>query len=1065
MDGTHAGARGTHEAQGAHDARVARGDHKGRPGADTSAAPASRDGATLSAKARTHLLERLGVLLVDAWRPSAQAADRQLALRAALTADARLEAYGYRLDVASIEALAGRYAAGLLADPAAEAARLHFVPDVAPMYPDFPTQVMSMDQAAYRLHQARHYASTYGVEGLWRELGVTAFNEDGQPRDFARQGFLPDVPATEKTRQDRTLRPAQVISLAFSAGECAGIAHRRLLGRRERMTDADLALLAELPLPAWLVGEEPSEYPAEPPAHLDIPFRENAYLIVEMLHHRTRGQGVGDFVRLARRVCRHPGDVVKYVLWRRSIMSDRQHFPTSLRRRLVALLESFDPHALAENAARSREQSLRALELLSYARFSRSPEHMRVVSALRDGALPSWESTKERAYRQARASGDYAPVLRRLSQRPGVLLREVGRLVGLGVPERDILAAFDEGNGVGSVSTATLLTALARVDADETLERRRRQMESRLTWKRANALLGAAREVRRAHEALERRAFASMYATPAATPSPSPTASPHAGPSQIGGQWVGGSPLTPAERDLVSRLRHVKTQARHARQTLLVMQESPKEGAGAADDGPARDVRAQPGVATPARDQGHGCARELSELALDRAHRQLDEADGEVDALVRANTDVLGALAARASEAWRATEGAARTLGRLIEGLRDEQAPLHPETRELLARAHATLQQADEAFGWDGGPGDHRRPAAQNRWALMGLAIGQASCDLEDARSLWSAYMQECGNVVGDVDMRMPDGAWELARPGAVIDEIGEISAAQIRPRTAALAKSRHEAARILQELLARRLAQLDTPLRGRRVYVDEGPYDLARSTIMANVTRATSSLFAPGMAMRIPEQMRRVRFFVLWDDRGQRVDLDLHATTDTGAHVGWNGRFDDCGMTTSGDVTTSESSVEYLDVDLAQAAKAGVGSVTLTLDCYRGGTFDQVAQAFTGLLGVDDIAPDVSLYTSANVLMRNDLADVRARRITLCRIDVRNRCVIPLMGGTVPAHPPLTAQRYLETLLSAQNATRVECREEADVALAVGRVRGQGRSEGQGLRELSLIDEGWFAL
>ena len=106
-----------------------------------------------------------------------------------------------------------------------------------------------------------HYASTYGVERLLRVLGTTDEGDgvgDGLPTGahcpFVRQGYLPDVESTEKTRQDRALLGAQSISLAFSVDECTGLVYERLLARNERMTDADLALLAELPLPGWLAG-------------------------------------------------------------------------------------------------------------------------------------------------------------------------------------------------------------------------------------------------------------------------------------------------------------------------------------------------------------------------------------------------------------------------------------------------------------------------------------------------------------------------------------------------------------------------------------------------------------------------------------------------------------------------------------------------------------------------------------------------------------------------------------------------------------------------------------------
>ena len=50
--------------------------------------------------------------------------------------------------------------------------------DAKPMYPDFPNQVMEMDEATYRFHQVLHYFSTYGVEmftGIKVTLGMGAF--------------------------------------------------------------------------------------------------------------------------------------------------------------------------------------------------------------------------------------------------------------------------------------------------------------------------------------------------------------------------------------------------------------------------------------------------------------------------------------------------------------------------------------------------------------------------------------------------------------------------------------------------------------------------------------------------------------------------------------------------------------------------------------------------------------------------------------------------------------------------------------------------------------------------
>ena len=67
------------------------------------------------------------------------------------------------------------------------------VPEVKanPMYPDFPIQVMEMDEAQFRFHQLMHYFSTYG------QMVLT-----GMP---VSKGWLPDVTSTPKTEKDDRL--------------------------------------------------------------------------------------------------------------------------------------------------------------------------------------------------------------------------------------------------------------------------------------------------------------------------------------------------------------------------------------------------------------------------------------------------------------------------------------------------------------------------------------------------------------------------------------------------------------------------------------------------------------------------------------------------------------------------------------------------------------------------------------------------------------------------------------------------------------------------------------------
>ena len=101
----------------------------------------------------------------------------------------------------------------------------------APMYPDFPSQVMAMDEAVFRFHQMVHYFSTYGLEDLF---GIEV-----------REGWLPDSTETPKTETDKTLLDAKVLSLAEEDGLYRRV-YEQLLMRRERMTIPEKELVEEL---------------------------------------------------------------------------------------------------------------------------------------------------------------------------------------------------------------------------------------------------------------------------------------------------------------------------------------------------------------------------------------------------------------------------------------------------------------------------------------------------------------------------------------------------------------------------------------------------------------------------------------------------------------------------------------------------------------------------------------------------------------------------------------------------------------------------------------------------
>lgn len=88
-----------------------------------------------------------------------------------------------------------------------------------PMYPGFPEEVMEMDEAVYRFHQALHYLSTYGVEAL------TGENVD--------KGWMPNSQYKEKTGGELRLKDLTVIELA-NKEEILDKVEKYIVNKKER---------------------------------------------------------------------------------------------------------------------------------------------------------------------------------------------------------------------------------------------------------------------------------------------------------------------------------------------------------------------------------------------------------------------------------------------------------------------------------------------------------------------------------------------------------------------------------------------------------------------------------------------------------------------------------------------------------------------------------------------------------------------------------------------------------------------------------------------------------------
>lgn len=84
-------------------------------------------------------------------------------------------------------------------------------------------------------------------------------------------------------------------------------------------------------------------------------------------------------------------------------------------------------------------------------------------------------------------------------------------------------------------------------------------------------------------------------------------------------------------------------------------------------------------------------------------------------------------------------------------------------------------------------------------------------------------------------------------------------------------------AVRILKRLLREHFRRASTPLKGKRIFCKLDQFDLIHSTLETEDRSKDGGYIRSGIAYRIPEDAKTVRFFAYWND-SVRVDIDLHA-------------------------------------------------------------------------------------------------------------------------------------------------------------------------------------------
>lgn len=271
--------------------------------------------------------------------------------------------------------------------------------------------------------------------------------------------------------------------------------------------------------------------------------------------------------------------------------------------------------------------------------------------------------------------------------------------------------------------------------------------------------------------------------------------------------------------------------------------------------------------------------------------------------------------------------------------------------------------------------------------------------------------------------------------------------------------------AAIIVPIISARLAELDTPIANKKIFVDNCGFSLEGSVLLPNVAPDTSGAYPPaGMAYDIPAD-KTVRFFTFWDHAEDRIDVDLHFhyVLNNGSHrsIGWNSDYCDCGMTTSGDITHSTNAAEYLDVDMPMALFDGVDYIIQHDHIYSGAAnWRDIETCFSGAMVVGDTSPDVELYNSQNILFHDDMTG-SGRMMDYALVAIKEHFVRILRGANIPfIRNAFTLESYMGLLFEAQNAQVVDDIADADVVVCVGR---PAAAEIAGKKTISLIDEGFF--
>ena len=353
--------------------------------------------------------------------------------------------------------------------------------------------------------------------------------------------------------------------------------------------------------------------------------------------------------------------------------------------------------------------------------------------------------------------------------------------------------------------------------------------------------------------------------------------------------------------------------------------------------------------------------------------------------------------------------------------LKEENAPQEDIYRRLRDEQERYIEQCSETV---------KNPeAVYAKYRLM-LAKGYADEVIQNAKN----RISQCRREIREID-REYKAACDLYRRTAPYS--GRVRA-------------------ILEDVLRAHMEKARTELAGKKVFVSAEEFDLSYSRLE----------LPSGMAIRIPEEVKRLRFFVYWNDKN-RVDVDLHAKAydleGETIDVGWDAHFNKSGIVHSGDITHSNAA-EFIDINMDAPLRNAEASIHLY---YGKQSFGRIETCYVGMMAVKRFGEKVKLYDPKNCFFTHELRSGETR-LNYGYVDVKKRLLFFMGRAPEKASrfampkgmyretaPTLSLKRYLDLMLEAQGAAYADSAEEADLILTIGKPEEE--------RAVSLVDRNFF--